>query len=193
MDYSKIINCIEDEPIYFNNDFYYHAFLYKQQEFISMINKGIKSAVFLRKDAQGNNGYFYVSLSKKEKCEFSIYNRLEHLPMFVISDKIKTIKTKNFRRCGYYFDWIMNSPLPFRESEYDDEYQRFLKVSPRDILAIQYNIYSYSKYSDIENRLQILKLMIEDLNQQRIYLPIVDGSTLKKINQEKVLSLKIKN
>lgn len=69
----------------------------------------------------------------------------------------------------------------------------FLKASPRDILAIQYNLYSYSKYSDIENRLQILKLMIEDLNQQRIYLHIVDGSTLKKINQEKVLSLKIKN
>lgn len=192
MDYSNIISWIEDESIILDNDFYYHAFLYQQEEFLSMINEGIKSHILLGKNVQGNNGYFYVSLSKQEKCEFSIYNRLNHLPMFVISPKIRTIKTENFRRRSSYLSGCMvNLPFPFRQSEYDDEYQKFLKVSSRDILAIQFDIYSYIQHSSIKNRMLILKSMVEDLNSQKICLPIVDSSTLKKINQKKVLSLKI--
>lgn len=191
MNYSDIISWAEDEYVVLNDAFYYHAFLYKQEEFINMINQGIKSSILLGKNAQGNNGYFYVSLSKREKGEFSVYNRLNHLPMFIITNKISAIKTRNFRRYGHYSSWIINSPFPFRESEYDDEYQKFLKVSAKNILAIQYNIYPYHQHSDIENRLLILKSMIEDLNSQKICLPIFDGSTFKKINQEKILSLKI--
>lgn len=191
MDYSNIIDWIEDESIILPSDVYYHAFSYEQESFINMINEGIKSHILLGTNAQGMNGYFYVSLSKNEKCEFSIYERLNHLPMFVIANKIRTIKTRNFRRYNSYPGWMINSPLPFRGSEYDDEYQKFLKVSPSDILAIQFDMYSYLQYNDIKTRLLILKSIINDLNSQEICLPVVDGSTFKKVNQEKVLSLKL--
>lgn len=188
MDYNDIISYIEDESIELTNDFYYHAFVYDQEQFVGMINEGIKSPVLLGKRALGNNGYFYVSLSKNEKCENSIYNRLNQLPMFIINSKISTIKTRNFIRYGSYPMWTVNSPLPFRQSEYDNEYQKFLMVLPKDILAIQYNIY---QCNGVDNKFLILKLMIEDLNSQKKVLPIIDSFTSRKINQKKVLSLKI--
>ena len=89
----------------------------------------------------------------------------------------------------------MQSPLPFRESEYDDEYQKFLKVSPKYILAIQYNIFSNCQQHNDSNytkqQLLILREIIRDLESQKINLPIIDASTSTKINKEKVLSLKL--
>lgn len=199
MDYKTIIHDIEDESIILDNEYYYHAFQYTQPEFISMIVEGIKAPILLGKEGQGNNGKFYVCLSKKEKCEkpsYDIYDILSKNPMFVINRKIKTIKSKNALKEAHHPLSFIQSPLPFRESSYDNEYQKFLKVSPKDILAIQYNLFSnYQCYQNNNNymkhQLLILKQMIEDLESQNKPLPIVDASTSTIINKEKVLSLKI--
>ena len=171
----------------------YHAFQYKKEEFINMITEGIKSPILLGRPGNGNNGKFYVCLSKNEECENSIYDRLNSNPMFVINGNIKTIKSRNFIKNGYYPISFMYSPLPFRECEYDDEYQKFLKVSSKDILAIQYNIFSncqqYNNSNYMKHQLLILKQMIEDLESQNIDLPIIDASTSTKINKEKVLKI----
>ncbi len=197
MDYLRIIHYIEDDTIILDSDFYYHAFEYNQKEFISMITEGIKAPILLGKRGDGNNGKFYVSLSKNTNCLNSIYNKLSNKPMFMINNKMLTVKARNFKIYGKYPLFLMQSPLPFRDCEYDDEYQRFLRVSSKDILAIQYNIYSnFQKYNDKNNdyikcQLLTLKQMIEDLKSQKIYLPIVDASTSTKINTEKILSLKL--
>ena len=165
-----------------------------------MISKGIKSRILLGKRAgintDSNNGYFYVSLSKNEPCEMSIHHKLSGYPMFVISGNIKPLKAQNFRRYGRYPMWCSNSPLPFRECEYDDEYQKFLQVLSKDILAIQYNIFSnYQEYDNngdyMRNQLLVLQSIIRDLDFLKIDLPVIDGSTSAKINKEKVLFLKI--
>jgi hypothetical protein len=115
--------------------------------------------------------------------------------MFIINGNIRTIKARNFLTEDHYPICFVQSPLPLRECEYDDEYQRFLKVSPKYILAIQYNIFSnYQKYNNndyIRHQLLTLKQMIEDLDSQKKDLPIIDASTSTKINKEKVLYLKI--
>ena len=191
----NIINYIEDAPIINYDNTYYHSFQYNKEEFINMITEGIKSPILLRKPGGGNNGKFYVSLAKQEKCEYSIYDKLNSNPMFVIDGNLKALKTRNFIKKGYYPISFMQSPLPFRESEYDDEYQNFLKVSPKYILAIQYNIFSNCQQHNDSNytkqQLLILREIMKDLESQKINLPVIDASTSTKINKEKVLSLKL--
>ena len=70
MNYEEIIHFIEDKQISIEEkDYFYHAFAYDQNEFINMLNNGIKSPILLGKSGSGLNGNFYVSLSKKENYE----------------------------------------------------------------------------------------------------------------------------
>ena len=91
----ELINYIEDTHILYDNP-YYHSFEYNKDDFINMITEGIKSPILLGKPGGGNNGKFYVSLSKHENCEYSIYDKLNSNPMFVIDRNLKTLKTRNF-------------------------------------------------------------------------------------------------
>jgi len=194
MNYIDIINYIEDEPILLLSNPYYHAFKYDSNEFISMITEGIKAPILLGKEGTGNNGPFYVSLSKNENAETSIYDMLKSLPMFVINENIKTFKARNYSKEKPYPFRLTRTPLPFRDCEYDDEYQTFLRVSPKDILAIQYNLFAnYLENNEdyiIEQLLTLIR-MVENLEKEQINLPIIDTSTSTKINKEKVLSLKL--
>lgn len=190
MSKDNIIDFIEDKEIQLKDNVYYHAFPYRKDDFVNMITEGIKCPILIRKRAEGNNGYFYVSLSKKERCESSIYERTMHLPMFVIDGDMRTIKVSNYRKSKYDFGWAMNLPLPFRECEYDDEYQKFLKVSPKYFLAIQYNLYlNRLKYGTLDEDLKTLKNIVDTLEEEEIDLPIIDGSSLKAINKDKVKML----
>ena len=131
MNYEEMIQFIEDKDLSLpEKDYYYHAYVYNQEDFINMVNEGIKSAILLGKHGSGLNGKFYVSLSKREtsNIDHSIYNQLLYLPMFIISDEIKAVKAINCKKnTCHYPRWLRYSPLPFRESIYDDEYQKFLK------------------------------------------------------------------
>lgn len=195
MNYDDLINYIEDESIKMFQEPYYHAFQYDKEQFVKMLTEGIKAPILLGKRGDGNNGLFYVCLSQNKGLEKSIYDKLNNNPMFVINGNIKTIKSRNFIRTGHYQMDFMQTPLPFRESQYDDEYQRFLRISPRKFLAIQYNIFSNYQQNHnpdyIGEQLIILKQMIDILETHKIYLPIIDGSTMTKINKTKVKLLKI--
>jgi len=194
MDYIDMITYIEDEPFLLLGNPYYHAFRYEPDEFTNMITEGIKSPILLGKEGTGNNGPFYVSLSKKENAEKSVYDMLKSLPMFVIDGNIKTIKAKNSNKEKTFPISFTRTPLPFRDCEYDDEYQKFLRVSPKDILAIQYNLFANHLENNedyiIEQLLTLIK-MVEDLEKEQINLPIIDASNSKRINKQKVLSLKL--
>ena len=191
MDYKDIMNDIEDKKCDLNRDNYYHAFFYNKNEFVSMINEGIKSRLLLHKDSAGYNGYFYVSLMKEKECKYSIYRKLYHLPMFMIDHRIKAIKTKNYKTGGNIIEMFESTFLPFRGSVYDDEYQKFLKVSEKDIIGIVYNLYhNYLNNGDIKNDLMVLRSIVEVLKEQESNLLIIDKSSNKFINKEKVLCYK---
>lgn len=191
MNYIDMINDIEDKKCELNEDNYYHAFFYEKDEFISMINDGIKSRLLLHKESAGYNGLFYVSLMKEKECEYSIYKKLYHLPMFIINSKIKAIKTNNYKIKRHSVEMFESTPLPFRGSVYDDEYQKFLKVSEKDIIGIVYNIYhNYINNGDIKDDLIVLRSIVEVLNEQESNLLIIDKSSNKFINKNKVLYYK---
>ena len=191
MNYIDMINDIEDKKCELTEDNYYHAFFYEKDEFISMINDGIKSRLLLHKESVGYNGLFYVSLMKEKECEYSIYKKLYHLPMFIINHKINAIKTNNYKIGRHSVEMFESTPLPFRGSVYDDEYQKFLKVSEKDIIGIVYNIYhNYINNGDIKDDLIVLRSIVEVLNEQESNLLIIDKSSNKFINKNKVLYYK---
>lgn len=191
MDYNKLIEYIEDKRIVINDINYYHAFDYNKQNFSSMIINGIKSPILLNKKGNGHNGKFYVSLSKNENVKYSVNKILIYQPAFIIDNNIKVVKCKNF-----ITDDIKKLSMFSRVSEFDDEYQKFLKVPKKYIVGIRYNLYKIliecSTTEIIKQNLLILKQIINDLRDSTVDLPIIDLSNSTLINQEKVLRLKIK-
>ena len=140
----ELKSCIIDQ-IQRDNEWFYHGFFLTSfngySDFINMYNNGIKCS-YLRhsKRSGGNNGNYYVSLSKINNCNpsNSSYLQITHSrPAFIISG-IKPIKTINF-------DIPTNSILPIRSSSYEDEFQQFLKVNPKNFIGIQMAM------SEIEN------------------------------------------
>ena len=185
----EVLSYIENVPIVLSNNYYYHAFVYDHDAFVNMINEGIKAPIYLDKSGQGNNGLFYVSLSKNLNCVDSIYDKLSSLPMFIINEKIWVVKAKNALSPSFS---LKRSPLPIRYSEYDDEYQKFLKVKPKDILGIQFNLFTNVDNSNIRYSMAILQAIISDLENEGIDMPIIDGITSRMINKNKVMSLNLK-
>lgn len=186
----EVLSYIENVPIVLSNNYYYHAFVYDHDSFVNMINEGIKSPIYLNRSGDGYNGLFYVSLSKNLGCKDSIYDKLSSLPMFIINEKIFTFKTKNGLPPSFS---LMKSPLPIRYSDYEDEYQKFLKVKPKDILGIQFNLFSNVDDSNIRYSMAILQSIINDLENENSNMPIIDGVTSRMINKNKVMSLNLKN
>lgn len=150
--------------------------------------EGIKAAIYFKQNNIGFNGNFYVSLSKHIISEADIYKLMINNPAFIISSKLKTIKAKYQH---YYPDFIRKSLLPLRGSVYDNEFQRLLKVNPKYFIGIRYNLSeALANAKDPQEVIFILWNIVNDLNNLNNNLPIIDLSTQKEINKDKVLSLK---
>lgn len=197
------MNLIEEfeqisRPIKFNREYYfYHAFSNLSEEAIkSYLIDGIKSPLLLKEYKGGNNGYFYVSLSKIPKNAFnsSFYLFLHKYPMFIINPNIKTVKA----HINNNFDMFIKSPLPFRKTQYIDEYQKFLKINKTDIIGIEISIkkwleigiYNWDKNVMKMNLLKI-KSILEILETLKSEIPILDYSEdiTKEIDRSKSLEI----
>ena len=193
MDYKTFINDLKEDTYPVSLNSYYHAFVYNHDSFIKMLNEGLKAKILLQKRGTGFNGLFYVSLSKCEKGFYSAYNLLKEDPAFIIDGNLKTFKTINYIREGNYSISFCNTFLPFRISPYDDEYQRFLKVSPEKIKAIRYELSSaVNNEEHFIYKLTILQHLMQDLEQVNSSLPIIDADSHQIFNRQKVLALKLK-
>ena len=118
---------------------------------------------------------------------------LKEEPAFIIDGSLKTFKTINYIREGSYPIPFYNTFFPFRISSYDDEYQRFLKVSPKKFIAIRYEINSsLNNVEYFRYKLIILQHLMQDLEQVNSSLPVVDADSQQIFNRQKVLALKIK-
>ena len=191
----SVIEYIEDSNYYIDYDNYLHAFTYEHNHLITMLKDGIKAPKLLNKTFEGSfNGSYYVSLMKYEECEHNVYEKLKMKPMFIIDGDIKTIYAGYFPNNRFHWRPLMESPLPFRCSPYDNEYQKFLKVNPKHIICLNYNLFDDESLSSKEKiiRLKRLKDMVLELKEYNKKIDIVDYSNCKKINQDKVLSLDLK-
>lgn len=184
-DLFKIINDIEDKKCYINGNWYYHIFEYNKTESYNIFKQGIKSNFLLKKKSNGGyNGIYYISLSKRTNEDKQIYKLIENMPMFIIDENIKTIHAKSSNKFGSF----INSPLPLRTSQYNDEYQVFLKINPNRIKGINFKLYKNpNTINQLKNDLIILKKIVLYLKENNINMPIYDNSTKREINKEKVL------
>lgn len=189
------IEYIEDRDYIINPNNYLHAFTFEHDHLITMLDNGIKAPILLKKPFEGSfNGSYYVSLMRYEDCEHDVYKKLIKRPMFIINDNIKTIYAGYFPNYRFHNRLLMESPLPFRCSPYDNEYQKFLRVNPDDIIGLNYNLFNEDTLGTKEKliRLRVLRDLILELKRNKKELEIVDYSNSKIINKDKVLSLNLK-
>lgn len=176
-----------------DHDWFYHAFSPEKENIIDMLTDGIKAPILLdkKKSNGGNNGLFYVSVCKRLKTRPDYrhsYSMFRDNPMFII-EGINPIKCT----MSFLSSLCMNTPLPLRNTSYEDEYQQFLKISYKNIIGIQLKLLRLVEYNNIEalKMARELILLIESINSD---LPIYDYSLenaglIKEIDKEQFLSL----
>ena len=189
MEKEDILNFIEYKSIEANENWYFHATSYNTESIKRILNEGIKSP-YLRNEKRNNfNGKYYVSLYKNNDDATEIKKWLINYPKFII-EKITPLsadrKKYKFRRI------FINTRIPLRTSDWEGEFQQYLKVDSKNIIALEYSLYEMSNNSDNQTLLKeltFLKELILVLNELNKPLPIYDLSSNREINKQKVLSL----
>lgn len=193
MELLDIVRYSEEEVLIDDKDWFYHAFSFENENIADMLIDGIKAPILInrKKCNGGNNGWFYVSVLKHltERPDYRhAYSMYSTHPMFII-DGIHPIKCdKNI--LSFYSQY---TPLPFRDSEYLDEYQQFLKISANKIRGVQYKLYASVGYNNVEvlkEFRQLLKLLEELDKKIDIYdYSFEHAGIIKRVNSSHFLEL----
>lgn len=188
----EIIDFIEDKKINIQKDWYLHATKKDVKIIEKILTEGIKSA-YLR-GLKGNhfNGKYYISLYKESGNISVLFKFLEERPKFVIHNISPFYSNRKKYKLRRIF---INTIIPLRTSEWDGEYQKFLRIDASNIIAMEYSLASLlnnpslSK-DEIKSYLNFLKEIILCLQNLQLDLPIYDFWSNREINKEKVLTLK---
>ena len=144
------------------SDCYFHSFDFCKESYQNIITDGLKSKILLKHiDKEGtNNGSFYVSLLKID-THYNDLSILEDNPLLIIDKSVRVIKTSNNR--------FSNTPFSLRYSPYNNEYQKFLKISSKHILGIAFNI---NRENKIENLKQMKELLLweKEINKDILFM-----------------------
>lgn len=197
----EIINYIETKDAHFDSSWYYHGVRFNKERIESILTDGIKCAKDLGREGYGVNGDYYISVSKdlgyvkgvtKNPSAFLAYTR--NLPVFIIEDKIKAIKTKEYNLFGEQF---RNTIIPYRISGYSDEFHVYKRIQASHIIGMEYCIGRKIKQlkpqdnKSYEEYLLKLKAIVQIIENTSPSLPILDYEEKKEIDKSRVLSLKI--
>ena len=85
--------------------------------------------------------------------------------MLIIDKSVRVIKTSN----NGFYNLFSNTPFPLRYSPYNNEYQKFLKISSKRILGIAFNI---NRENEIENLKQMKELLLweKEINKNLLFM-----------------------
>lgn len=148
------------------SDCYFHSFDFCKESYQNIITDGLKSKILLKHiDKEGtNNGSFYVSLLKID-THYNDLSILEDNPLLIIDKSVRVIKTSNNR----FYNLFSNTPFSLRYSPYNNEYQKFLKISSKHILGIAFNI---NRENKIENLKQMKELLLweKEINKDILFM-----------------------
>lgn len=148
------------------SDCYFYSFDFCKESYQNIIADGLKSKILLKHiDKEGtNNGSFYVSLLKID-THYNDLSILEDNPLLIIDKSVRVIKTSNNR----FYNLFSNTPFPLRYSPYNNEYQKFLKISSKHILGIAFNI---NRENEIENLKQMKELLLweKEINKDTLFM-----------------------
>lgn len=144
----------------------------------------------------GNNGNYYISLSKDIPNKLNsnsayMYMKFTH-PMFILHN-VKAYKCEDkYTRIPFIY-----TKLPFRYSTWDDEYQAYSIITPDHFVGMECPLECWLdniKYYKNIALLKDLRNMIIAMNELSINLPIYDSShelsgKLYEIDKERYLHL----
>jgi len=198
MNIEEIISFVEDKDIEINDNWYFHATADDIEVIKKIFDEGIKSSYLRNQKGNHFNGQYYISLYKYNILVDGLNLWLDKYPKFVING-IKPLyadrRKLNLRRM------FINSRIPLRTSEWDGEYQQYLMIDTSKFVALGYDLsyilkdmYCSDEFAEDKlqkEKLQLLKNIIQYMNQINNPLPIYDFYTKREINKEKVLSLHI--
>lgn len=186
-----ILNFIEDKDITIDKNWYLHATKNDIEIIKKILEEGIKAAYFRNQKGGTFNGKYYISLYKNTNEKEGLTSYLRNNPKFII-DGISPFyadrKKHNFR---YIFT---NTRIPLRTSEWNGEFQQYLKIEPCKIVALEYSLSQILSNKNISNKkenLLFLKNMVLCIEQMNKNLPIYDLSSNREFNKEKILSLNL--
>ena len=189
MEKNKILNLVEDKEIQKDTSWYIHATQSNIEIVKQILAEGIKCSFLMNRKSNHFNGKYYISLYKENSGQ-GLNMFLIDRPKFIVKgispyyadrDKLK------FRRM------FIDTRIPLRTSEWDGEFQEYLKIETSKFVALEYSLaYLLTKSETLpEEKLKFLRDIVIYLKEKNIKLPIYDFSSSKEINKEKVLSLKI--
>jgi len=193
---NELIQFVEDKSFDISNDWYFHATRNDINIIKKILDEGIKASCFRKEKGSHFNGKYYISLY--DRVDYDLNAFYIFYPKFVIDDinPLYADSNKFSQRLRY-----SNTILPFRTSQWNGEYQQFLKISPEKIVALRYDLsivfdmlYSSDEFvleTLKKENLIFLRKIVLSLNELNKDLPIYDLSTCREINKEKMLSLRL--
>lgn len=137
MEAKEILSFIEDKDITANDNWYFHATRNDIEIIKKILEEGIKSAYLRNRKGNHFNGQYYISLYKNTEDAESLNLWLSESPKFIIHDISPFYadrKKFKFRRI------FINTRIPLRTSEWDGEFQQYLKIEPFKIVALEYSL-----------------------------------------------------
>lgn len=172
-----------------NPDWFYHGYDFCNTP--DIIKEGILARKYLScQDEDGLNGKHYVSIAKDIDGEGKALTRYKHQgPLAIMDESLKVIECKHSK----FYKLFRYTILPFRYTDWSDEYQVFSKIKPDKIIGFECMAYLWAKDGNIA-LLRRLRTMIETMNQLECELPIYDfsrqdGDKVHELDKEAYLEL----
>ena len=188
MEKKELLQFIEDRPFDEDSTWFFHATDNDIEKIGTILKEGIKSTSLTGDENPCTlNGKYYISLYNSESINLS--QRYEKQVKFII-EKISPYYADREKNTFRYF--FINTRIPLRTSNWDGEYQKYLRIDPSKIVGIDYHLASIlSRLNDdeIEKEIIFLQNLSTCIREAGRRLPIYDLGTHQEINQDKVLSI----
>ena len=182
---------VEIKKIEKNPNWFYHGSEFKH--IANIFAKGILAKKYLDYPKQnfGLNGKHYISIAKDTNKEGNALNKYKRNGPLVIVDNVKAIKCSRKR----IYEPFRFTRLPFRYTEWDDEYQVYSKIPPEKFIGLECMAYEWAKEGNIF-LLKRLRNMLELMQSINSELPVYDYSReengiVHEIDKEAYLELSL--
>lgn len=177
---------------------YYHGISEDTGAIENILSEGIKCRNLLGQKGGGNNGKYFISLSKDigiDEKSLSAFHDFRRCQMNIIIDNIKA------RRCIDYsplLHLLANTRFPIRSSSFPDEFQIYEIIEPDKFVGIQCPLYYWTKGYEEEGThkyfLDALKNLIIVMKMLGSSLPLYDysrlqGTSIHQINPNEFLAI----
>lgn len=184
----KEIETVEKKVVK-NPDWFYHGYDFGNTA--KILEKGIlaKKHLDFQKGNFGLNGKHYISVAKDINEGWRALTKYKNNGPVAILDGLKVIECKYSK----LYKLFIYTPLPFRYTEWPDEYQVYSQIQPDKIIGIECMVYNWTEQGNIF-LLKRFRTMLEVMKELDSQLPIYDfsrqeGDNVHELDKEAFLEL----